>query len=42
VHCLQRFLSRKGYLNEEPTGYFGDRTAIATKRWQVRARTETI
>ena len=38
VHCLQRFLSRKGYLNEEPTGYFGDRTAIATKRWQVRAR----
>lgn len=42
VHCLQRFLSRKGYLNEEPTGYFGDRTAIATKRWQVRARAETI
>ena len=42
VHCLQLFLSRKGYLNEEPTGYFGDRTAIATKRWQVRARTETI
>jgi len=38
VHCLQRFLTRKGYLMEEPTGYFGDRTAIATKRWQVRER----
>ena len=36
VHCLQRFLTRKGYLLEEPTGYFGDRTAAATKRWQVR------
>mmetsp|Transcript_8719 Transcript_8719/g.32613 ORF Transcript_8719/g.32613 Transcript_8719/m.32613 type:complete len:205 (+) Transcript_8719:897-1511(+) len=34
VHCLQRFLTRKGYLLEEPTGYFGDRTAAATKRWQ--------
>jgi hypothetical protein len=36
VHCLQSFLARRGYLLEEPTGYFGERTANATKRWQVR------
>lgn len=35
VHCFQQFLSNKGYLLEEPTGYFGERTATATKRWQV-------
>ena len=36
VHCLQRFLARKGYLLEEPTGYYGERTATATRRWQAR------
>ena len=36
VHCFQQFLSNKGYLLEEPTGYFGERTATAAKRWQVR------
>jgi hypothetical protein len=36
VHCFQQFLSNKGYLLEEPTGYFGERTATASKRWQVR------
>lgn len=36
VHCFQQFLGNKGYLLEEPTGYYGERTATATKRWQVR------
>ena len=36
VHCLQRFLARKGYLLEEPTGYYGERTATAARRWQAR------
>ena len=34
VHCFQQYLSHKGYLLDEPTGYFGERTATATRRWQ--------
>ena len=34
VHCYQQYLSHKGYLLDEPTGYFGERTATATRRWQ--------
>jgi hypothetical protein len=36
VHCLQRFFARKGYLQEEATGYYGERTATAASRWKVR------
>ena len=31
VHCLQRFFARKGYLQEEATGYYGERTATAAR-----------
>jgi len=34
VHCFQQYLSARGYLLEEPTGFFGERTAAAAKRWQ--------
>ena len=34
VNCFQQYLSHKGYLLDEPTGYFGERTATATRRWQ--------
>jgi hypothetical protein len=39
VHCLQRFFARKGYLQEEATGYYGERTATAASRWKVRDET---
>jgi len=35
VHCFQQYLSARGYLLEEPTGFFGERTAAAAKRWQA-------
>ncbi|WZN60266.1 PG_binding_1 domain-containing protein [Chloropicon roscoffensis] len=34
VNCLQQFLSRKGLLKEEPTGYYGDKTEKAVLSWQ--------
>mmetsp|Transcript_33915 Transcript_33915/g.83173 ORF Transcript_33915/g.83173 Transcript_33915/m.83173 type:complete len:181 (-) Transcript_33915:117-659(-) len=34
VHCFQQFLSHKGYLMDDPTGYYGEKTATAAKRWQ--------
>lgn len=34
VNCLQQFLRKKGHLPEEPTGYFGEATETAVKKWQ--------
>ena len=34
VHCLQQYLNHKGYLPDEPDGFYGDRTSDAARRWQ--------
>ena len=34
VNCLQQYLKHKGYLNEEPTGYYGEVTETGVKKWQ--------
>lgn len=34
VNCLQQFLRHKGYLPEEPTGYYGEKTQTAVAKWQ--------
>mmetsp|Transcript_17062 Transcript_17062/g.32653 ORF Transcript_17062/g.32653 Transcript_17062/m.32653 type:complete len:179 (+) Transcript_17062:270-806(+) len=34
VNCLQQFLRHKGYLADEPTGYYGEATEVAVKKWQ--------
>mmetsp|Transcript_61341 Transcript_61341/g.194221 ORF Transcript_61341/g.194221 Transcript_61341/m.194221 type:complete len:188 (-) Transcript_61341:50-613(-) len=34
VNCLQQFLKAKGVLNEDPSGYFGEKTEIGLAKWQ--------
>mmetsp|Transcript_15100 Transcript_15100/g.20835 ORF Transcript_15100/g.20835 Transcript_15100/m.20835 type:complete len:183 (+) Transcript_15100:254-802(+) len=34
VNCLQQYLQHTGYLSEDPTGYFGEVTETAVKKWQ--------
>lgn len=36
VNCLQQYLRHNGYMpgDLEPTGYYGDATEVAVKKWQ--------
>ena len=34
MNCLQQFLKKRGFMKDEPTGYYGEKTEAAVESWQ--------